>query len=345
MAAHQNQSRGNPKYNNKPRTGQQQLQQQQKTGGQNQNQGNSPQLSQRELCNFLTEKLLQNKFVEVKTKEIQNDRGTLYEIDIKNHALYRIGNSTFYSMKLHTVSHKSRVIFIRIIFNDNESRNADMYVNSDAIIQIFREIAPNTIDSITIENVNDSKGEKHLAVIASTVKGASLNYTYERALQFVHVVDEKYGSSADAETSSSNKSANVSQGMSTDEIAAEEILLEKKLAALQKIKQLRLSKNTNTSQSTSSSYASAAGSSAALVQASAAGSSAALAQASAAAAAPAPEPATPAAGTSDSATDTTLEEITANGNASISETPRSRPTTPSKISITVSGKTKIVNRK
>lgn len=193
-------------------------------------------ISQEELTEHLTAKLRENRFVEVKTKKITNDRGTLYEIDIINPGLYRIGNGTFFSMKLHTVSHKSRVIFIRIIFNDDEARNADMRINTDAITQIFREIAPDTIESISITDVDDSKGNKHLSVLANTVKGASLNFTYERAMEFVHTVDEKYGTTANASGDSSNESA---ADMTTDQIDAEAALLEKKLKALQELKQAK----------------------------------------------------------------------------------------------------------
>ena len=199
-------------------------------------------ISQEELTEHLTAKLRGNKFVEVKTKEITNDRGTLYEIDVINPGLYRIGNGTFFSMKLHTVSHKSRVIFIRIIFNDDEARNADMRINADAITQIFREIAPDTIESISITDVDDSKGNKHLAILASTVKGASLNYTYERAMEFVHTVDKKYDTTSNASGDGQTASA---EDMTTDQIDAEAALLEKKLKALQELKQVKATQSSN----------------------------------------------------------------------------------------------------
>ena len=217
-------------------------------------------ISQEELTEHLTSKLRGNKFVEVKTKEIKNDRGTLYEIDVINPGLYRIGNGTFFTMKLHTVSHKSRVIFIRIIFNDDEARNADMRINADAITQIFREIAPDTIESISITDVDDSKGNKHLAVLANTCKGASLNYTYERAMEFVHTVDEKYSSASgeDGDITDAGAgaaavaatSAATAEDMSADQIDAESALLEKKLKALQ---ELKLAKSGQPSQSSNES--------------------------------------------------------------------------------------------
>jgi hypothetical protein len=215
-------------------------------------------ISQEELMEHLTAKLRGNKFVIVKTKQIQNDRGTLYEIDVINPGLFNIGNGTFFTLKLHTVSHKSRVIFIRIIFNDDEARNADMRINADAIIQILREIAPDTIerDSISIADVDDSKGNHHLAVLASTVKGASLNYTYERIMEFVHVVDEKYGSSGSGASSNQDGAsasgddgagagAGASADMSEDQIDAESALLEKKLKALQELKLAKTNASAN----------------------------------------------------------------------------------------------------
>ena len=222
--------------------------QQQEQGGRMERQEAPAPISQEQLTEHLTAKLRGNKFVEVKTKEIKNDRGTLYEIDVINPGLYRIGNGTFFTMKLHTVSHKSRIIFIRIIFNDDEARNADMRINADAIIQIFREIAPDTIESVSITDVDDSKGNKHLAVLASTVKGASLNFTYERAMEFVHVVDEKYGSSTDGTATSTTTtggatgataSGDDSTDLNDDQIDAETALLEKKLQALKELKQAK----------------------------------------------------------------------------------------------------------
>lgn len=197
-------------------------------------------ISQEQLTEHLTAKLRENKFVEVKTKEITNEHGTLYEIDVINHGLYRIGNGKFYSMKLHTVSHKSRFIIITIVFNDNDTSNADMRINADTIIQIFREIAPNIIESIRIDDIDDSKGNKHLAVIAKTVIRASLNYTYERAMEFIHIVDEKYGASNDT----SSKDENVcTSDLTTDQIDTETALLETKLKALKELKQAKINQS------------------------------------------------------------------------------------------------------
>ena len=216
-------------------------------------------ISQAELTEHLTAKLRGNKFVEVKTKEIKNDLGTLCEIDVFNPGLYRIGNGTFFTLKLHTVSHRSRVIYIRIIFNDDEARNADMRINADAITQIFREIAPDTIESISITDVDDSKGNKHLAVLANTCKGASLNYTYERAMEFVHTVDEKYGSSSEEGDNINGAAAATAtatattEDMSADQIDAEAALLEKKLKALQELKLAKSGQPSQSSQETSTS--------------------------------------------------------------------------------------------
>ena len=228
-------------------------------------------ISQAELTEHLTAKLRGNKFVEVKTEEIKNDRGTLFKIGVINPGLYRIGNGTFFTMKLHTVSHKSRVIYIRIIFNDDEARNADMRINADAITQIFREIAPDTIESISITDVEDSKGNKHLTVLANTCKGASLNYTYERAMEFVHTVDEKYGSAsgedgngningAGAAGAGAGGATATAEDMSADQIDAESALLEKKLKALQELKLAKSGQPSQSSQESSTSDGAAAAS-------------------------------------------------------------------------------------
>lgn len=204
--------------------------------------GENAVVSQKELTEFLVAKLRDNRFVEVTTNEIKNDRGTLYEIDVKNGGLFRIGNGTVFSLKLHTVSHKSRVIFITIVFNREVVNEERIRINSDSIIQIFRELAPNTIDKISIQNLGENKP---LAVVACTIKGASLNYTYERSLEFIHVVDEKYGSDA-SQNASAAGAAGAGAGaagadanpedMTTDQIDLETAMLEKKLKALKAIK-------------------------------------------------------------------------------------------------------------
>jgi hypothetical protein len=214
--------------------------------------GENAVVSQEELTQFLVSKLRDNRFVEVTTNEIKNDRGTLFEIDVKNGGLFRIGNGTFFSLKLHTVSHKSRVIFVTIVFNREVVNEERIRINSDSIIQIFRELAPNTIDKISIQHLGENKP---LAVVVSTIKGASLNYTYERALEFIHVVDEKYGSDAGA-SQNADASAGAVVGDSTnpeemtpDQIDLEAAMLEKKIKALKAIKASKSSANAGASPS------------------------------------------------------------------------------------------------
>jgi hypothetical protein len=211
--------------------------------------GENAVVSQKDLTEFLVTKLRDNRFVEVTTNEISNDRGTLFEIDIKNGGLFRIGNGTFFSLKLHTVSHKSRVIFVTIVFNREVVNEKRILINADSIIQIFRELAPNTIDKISIQHLGENKP---LAVVACTIKGASLNYTYERALEFIHIVDEKYGSDAgaskntDTSVGASGDNSASPEDMTADQIDLETAILEKKLSALMAIK---ASKETVTSAS------------------------------------------------------------------------------------------------
>lgn len=202
----------------------------------NQDNGEKAVVSQEELTEFLTAKLKDNRFVIVTVKKTFNEHGTLFEIDVRNGGLFRVGNGAFFSMKLHTVSHKSRVIFITIVFNRDTINEERIRINSDSIIQIFRELAPNTIDKISIQHLGENKP---LAVVASTIKGASLNYTYERALEFIHLVDEKYCDGA-AAASASGDDTTAPEDLSADQIDVEEAILEKKLKAL---KELKASKN------------------------------------------------------------------------------------------------------
>ena len=72
-----------------------------------------------------------------------------YNIKVKNSNLQFYGD-IFYSGTWQTVSHTGRIINISLIFNDNEERNNDMLINADAIIAIFRNIAPTTINEVHI---------------------------------------------------------------------------------------------------------------------------------------------------------------------------------------------------
>lgn len=221
--------------------------------------------SQEELCEYLTADLRENKFVEVRTNKITNKFGNLYEIDVVNRGLYKIGNGTFYSLKLHTVSHQSRIIYIRLVFNDDDNRNADIKINADAIIQILRDTAPSTFndETISIKDIEDSKGAKHLVLLAESAKKASLNFTYKMLIKFIHTIDEKYNGECEdtkvikasrtggaAEPISSHAStgedSSSMQNLSLDEIQKKQALLEKQMKALE---ELRLAQQSSTDES------------------------------------------------------------------------------------------------
>lgn len=202
-------------------------------------------VSQEELCDFLVEKLRNFKNVTIDTRKIENKQGVCYGIDVKNYSLGNLGKGVFHSMTMRTVSHTARIINIKLVFNDNEKRNADMKLNADAIIQIYREIANitkdngelnKTIESIRFEEFEDARHNKHLSIIAESTKGASLIYTYLRTIDFVRAINDKYGSDdADAEDTELNE-VEITDGMTPEEIDAQSKLLEKKLKALEELR-------------------------------------------------------------------------------------------------------------
>jgi len=198
------------------------------------------QTSQDELCEHLINKLRNFNNVTINTHEMENSKGVLYGIDVKNRSLGNYLNGVFHSLSMRTVSHASRIINIKIVFNDDEQRNADIWINADAIAQIFREIANTTkdngeenrtLESIRIEEFEDERHNKHLAVIAESVKGASLIYTYLKSMEFVKAINEKYPSanSVSASVESSN------ENMTPDEIKNKKQLLEKELKVLEEL--------------------------------------------------------------------------------------------------------------
>lgn len=157
--------------------------------------------SQEELCEYLIGKLRNFKNVTITTRPIKNTHGICYGIDVKNYTLSNLSNSVFHSLALRTVSHTSRVINIKLVFSDNEQRNADMKVNADAIMQIFREISNTvksngdynkTLENVRIEEFTDNRGNKHLAILGESTRGASLIYAYLRSMDFVKTINEKY---------------------------------------------------------------------------------------------------------------------------------------------------------
>ena len=202
-------------------------------------------VSQEELCDFLVEKLRNFKNVTIDTRKIENKQGVCYGIDVKNYSLGNLGKGVFHSMTMRTVSHTARIINIKLVFNDNEKRNADMKLNADAIIQIYREIANitkdngelnKTIESIRFEEFEDARHNKHLSIIAESTKGASLIYTYLRTIDFVRAINDKYGSDdADAEDTELDE-VEITDGMTPEEIDVQSKLLEKKLKALEELR-------------------------------------------------------------------------------------------------------------
>lgn len=200
--------------------------------------------SQEELCEYLVAKLRNYKYINITTRPIQNARGTCYGIDIKNDTLSNLGNGVFHSLSMRTVSHTSRIINIKLVFNDNEERNADMKINADAIIQIYREIAnttkPNgelnkTLENIRFEEFTDNRDNSHLAIIAESTKGASLVYAYRRTMDFIRIINEKYSTDS---TENTNKDLE-DDDMTIDEIDAKSKLLEKQLKALTELRNVQ----------------------------------------------------------------------------------------------------------
>ena len=202
-------------------------------------------VSQEELRDFLIEKIKNFKNVTINTREITNKQGICYGIEVKNYSLGNLGKGVIHSVTMSTVSHTARIINIKIVFNDNEKRNADMKRNADAIIQIYREIANitkdngelnKTIESIRLEEFEDARHNKHLSIIAESTKGASLIYTYLRTIDFVRAINDKYESDdTDIEDVELNE-VEITDGMTPEEIDAQAKLLEKKLKALEELR-------------------------------------------------------------------------------------------------------------
>jgi len=150
-------------------------------------------LTQEEMTDVLISKIRNNDNIDIKTKEINKEKGLFYAINVRAD-LSKIGNGVFHSAKINTVSHINRVVNIKMVFSDNETLHHDMKVNVDSLFQCFREIAPDTITNIHIETFKDQIDNEHLCIILSTIKGSSLTYVYKRMIDFVNVINEKYGS-------------------------------------------------------------------------------------------------------------------------------------------------------
>lgn len=210
---------------------------------------NKKYLSQKELCEHLTSKLRNFNNVTINIREIKNNKSLLYSIDVKNRNLCNYLNGVFHSISLRTVSHPSRIINIKIVFNDNVQRNNDIWINADAITQIFREIANTTKDNgkenktlsaIKIEEFEDERNNKHLAVIAESVRGASLIYTYLKSIEFVKAINQKYSSIGDTSTTIDLNNIEINDDMTQDEIKKKKQIYQNGLKIL---KELENSKN------------------------------------------------------------------------------------------------------
>ena len=149
-------------------------------------------LSQEEMTDVLISKIKNYDNIDIKTKEINKEKGLFYAINVRAD-LSKIGNGVFHSAKINTVSHINRVVNMKLVFSDNESLHHDMKINVDSLFQCFREIAPDTITNIHIETFKDQIENEHLCIILSTIKGSSLTYVYKRMMEFVIVINEKYG--------------------------------------------------------------------------------------------------------------------------------------------------------
>ena len=148
--------------------------------------------TQLEMKEILIAKISKYNNVDIKSKEVTNNVGQYFAITA-HIKLSDIGNCVFHSATLKTVSYNKRIVNIKCVFSDNENLKHDMKVNRDSLFQCFRDIAPDTITSISLEDFKDQSETSHLRIIASTIKGASLIYIYKRLMDFVKIINEKYG--------------------------------------------------------------------------------------------------------------------------------------------------------
>lgn len=198
----------------------------------------------KDMLEFVTCQIKNMPFVEIECKLVEKNDNTWYSIKAINNNLSRIGNGLFYSMTLNTISSDSRIVNIRILFNDsNKEHNAEMHANADALIAIFREVAQPresthftnpTIDVIEIKEFEDPRKNKHLAVFANTIRGASLVYTYNLCVNFVREVNSRYGCDATAPSRQGRgKAAHSSETMSADAIEKKKQQLQQQLVELE----------------------------------------------------------------------------------------------------------------
>jgi len=203
------------------------------------NDKDKPQHTPEEMLEFVTSKIKNMPFVEVDHKLVEKNSNKWYSIKAINNNLGRIGNGIFHSMTLNTISSDSRVVNIRILFNDaNKEHNTEMQSNADALIAIFREVAQPregthftnpTIDNIEIKEFEDPRKNKHLAVFANTIRGASLVYTYNLCVNFVREVNSRYGCDATAPSRQGRGKA----ALAADDIEKKKQQLQQQLAELE----------------------------------------------------------------------------------------------------------------
>jgi hypothetical protein len=149
-------------------------------------------LTQEEMMDELISKVKTIPTIEIKTKEIEKEKGMFYSINLRVD-LSHIGFGVFHSAKLNTVSHINRIVNMKLIFSDNTNLHEDMKINRDALIQCFREIIPNTITSIKIDTFKDQLDNEHLCLTLTTIKINNLTYIYEKMIDYVNVINKKYG--------------------------------------------------------------------------------------------------------------------------------------------------------
>ena len=149
-------------------------------------------LTQEEMMDELISKVKTIPTIEIKTKQIEKETGMFYSINLRVD-LSHIGFGVFHSAKLNTVSHINRIVNMKLIFSDNTNLHEDMKINRDALIQCFREIIPNTITSIKIDTFKDQLDNEHLCLTLTTIKINNLTYIYEKMIDYVNVINKKYG--------------------------------------------------------------------------------------------------------------------------------------------------------
>jgi hypothetical protein len=166
--------------------------------------------TQTEMKDILISKIKHYKNVDIKIKEVTNAVGVFYAITtyIK---LDEISNGIFHSATLKTVSYNKRTVNIKCVFSDNENLIHDMEINRDSVFQCFRDIAPDTITNISLEKFTDQSDKPHVRIIASTIKGSSLIYVYKRLMDFVNIINEKYGNLVTTPVKNENVNVNVSR--------------------------------------------------------------------------------------------------------------------------------------